>query len=238
MLDNPHRSPTSNGAKRSALKRVFDVIVSAAALFALAPLVGVIALAIKLDDGGPVLFLQRRVGRGGRVFRCAKFRTMVCGAERMEGGLIVTPGDERVTRVGRILRLWTLDEIPQLLNVLRGDMSIVGPRPWVPEQAALCGHDDLARFDVPPGMAGWAWIHGRNRLGWDERIRLDTWYVRNWSLALDFRILARAFVLLFRRDGVYFDEPAASQRFLTKFAAVEKTMPAQLRRALRPKPSA
>jgi sugar transferase EpsL len=136
----------------------------------------------------------------------------------------VTASDRRLTRVGRVLRLWSLDEIPQLLNVLRGDMSIVGPRPWVPEQAALCGDAGRARFDVRPGMAGWAWIHGRNRLDWQERIRRDTWYVRHWSLGLDFRILGRAFVLLFRRDGVYFDEPAASHRFLVQMATVDKQM--------------
>jgi lipopolysaccharide/colanic/teichoic acid biosynthesis glycosyltransferase len=220
------------------LKRAFDVAVALGALVALAPLIALIAAAIRLDDRGPVLFLQDRVGRGGRRFRCAKFRTMISGAEAMDGGFTVTADDARVTRVGRILRLWTLDEIPQLFNVLRGDMSIVGPRPWVPEQAAQCGVDDLVRFDVRPGMAGWAWIHGRNRLDWQERIRLDTWYVRNWSLGLDVRILARAFVLLFRRDGVYFEEPAASHRFLTQMATVEKTMPAPAARSLRPKPSA
>jgi lipopolysaccharide/colanic/teichoic acid biosynthesis glycosyltransferase len=147
----------------------------------------------------------------------------VCGADRMEGGFVVTAGDQRLTRVGQVLRLWTLDEIPQLLNVLWGDMSLVGPRPWVPEQAAHCSPADRARFDVRPGMAGWAWIHGRNRLEWQERIQLDTWYVRHWSLALDFRILARAFVLLFRRDGVYFDEAAARHRFLVQLATADQT---------------
>ena len=99
-----------------------------------------------------------------------------------------------------------MDEIPQLWNVLKGDMSIVGPRPWVPSQAAYCSDEDGRRFNFKPGMAGWAWIHGRNRLPWDERVRLDLCYVDNWSLKLDFSILARAFVLLFRRDGVYFAE--------------------------------
>ncbi len=201
---------------------MFDVIVSAGTLLALAPLIGLIALAIKLDDRGPVLFLQDRVGRGGRLFKCAKFRTMIAGAEDMDGGFVVTASDRRVTRVGRILRVWTLDEIPQLLNVLRGDMSIVGPRPWVPEQAAHCDAEDRRRFDVRPGMAGWAWIHGRNRLEWAERIALDVWYVDHWSVGLDFRILARAFVLLFRRDGVYFDEAVAAHRFLVNMAVADR----------------
>ena len=152
---------------------------------------------------------------------------MVRDAETMVGGFTATVDDERVTRVGRWLRLWTLDEIPQLLNVLRGDMSIVGPRPWVPEQAAHCEEADCRRFDVRPGMAGWAWIHGRNLLDWHERIALDVWYVDRWSLALDVRILARAFVLLFRREGVYFDEAVTAHRFLVRMAAADAsaTMP-------------
>ena len=191
-----------------ALKRLFDILLSVAVLTSLSPFILLMAIAIKLDDRGPILFLQDRVGRGGRRFRCVKFRTMVLGAERMAGGFTVTAADTRVTRVGRILRLWTLDELPQLFNVLRGDMSIVGPRPWVPSQAAQCPDADRRRFDVRPGMAGWAWIHGRNRLEWNERIRLDVWYVDHWSLFLDFRILARAFLLLLRREGVYADKGA------------------------------
>jgi len=187
-------------------KRFFDISVAGSALLTLSPLIGLIALAIKLDDGGPVLFIQERVGRGRRNFRCYKFRTMVIGAESIGNGLTVTENDGRITRVGRLLRLWTLDEIPQLINVLMGNMSIVGPRPWVPAQAAYCPAEDRRRFDVKPGMAGWAWIHGRNRLAWVERVRLDLWYVDHWSLSLDFSILTKAFVLLFRRDGVYFEE--------------------------------
>ena len=186
-----------------ACKRLFDFCVAAGVLAVLSPLIGLISLAIKLDDGGPILFIQNRVGKGRRKFRCYKFRTMVVGAESIGNKLKVTADDARITRVGRLLRLWTLDEIPQLFNVVKGDMSIVGPRPWVPSEAEYCPPADRRRFDMPPGMAGWAWIHGRNRLPWDERVRLDVWYVDHWSLGLDFSILAKAFVLLFRRDGVY-----------------------------------
>ena len=202
-------TPARRAPVSLALKRLFDILVSVAVLTSLAPLILLMALAIKLDDRGPILFLQDRVGRGGRRFRCVKFRTMVLGAERMAGGFTVTAADARVTRVGRILRLWTLDELPQLFNVLCGDMSIVGPRPWVPSQAEQCADADRRRFDVRPGMAGWAWIHGRNRLEWNERIRLDVWYVDHWSLFLDFRILARAFLLLLRREGVYAEKGAS-----------------------------
>jgi lipopolysaccharide/colanic/teichoic acid biosynthesis glycosyltransferase len=185
------------------LKRLFDFFVAASALVSLSPLIALISLAIKLDDGGPILFIQDRVGKGRRIFRCYKFRTMEVGAETIGNGLTVTADDARITRVGRLLRLWTLDEIPQLINIINGEMSIVGPRPWVPSQAACCSPADSRRFNFKPGMAGWAWIHGRNRLPWDERVRLDLWYVDHWSLALDFSILVKAFVLLFRRDGVY-----------------------------------
>lgn len=186
-----------------ALKRFFDLMVAAMVLVCLSPIIALIAIAIKLDDGGPVLFIQNRVGRYRRNFRCYKFRTMVLGAEKIGHGLTVVENDSRITRVGRLLRLWTLDEIPQLFNILKGDMSIVGPRPWVPAQAAYCPVEDARRFNFKPGMAGWAWIHGRNSLPWEERVRLDLWYVDNWTLSLDFSILIKAFVLLIRREGVY-----------------------------------
>jgi lipopolysaccharide/colanic/teichoic acid biosynthesis glycosyltransferase len=186
-----------------AFKRLFDLIVATTALICLSPIIGLIAVAIKLDDDGPVLFIQDRVGRNRRNFRCYKFRTMVLGAEQIGHGLTVVENDSRITRVGRLLRLWTLDEIPQLFNILKGNMSIVGPRPWVPAQAAHCPLEDSRRFNFRPGMAGWAWIHGRNSLPWEERVRLDLWYVDHWTLTLDCSILVKAFVLLFRREGVY-----------------------------------
>lgn len=195
-----------------AIKRVFDLLTAVIVLFILSPLIGLIALAIKLDDGGPVLFVQQRIGRAKRRFSCYKFRTIIVGADSRGEGLSVMEDDWRITQVGRFLRLWTLDEVPQLINVIKGDMSIVGPRAWVP-QAAYCLLSDWRRFDVRPGMASLAWIHGRNRLSWEEGIRLDLWYVDHWSLRLDFYILARAFVLLCKREGVYMDEgrPAASR---------------------------
>jgi lipopolysaccharide/colanic/teichoic acid biosynthesis glycosyltransferase len=197
-----------------ASKRLFDVIVSGSTLVLLSPLIIPISLAIKLDDGGPILFVQDRVGNSRGNFRCYKFRTMVVGAESIGNKLKVTADDSRITKVGRLLRLWTLDEIPQLFNVLKGDMSIVGPRPWVPSEADYCPSEDRRRFDMRPGMAGWAWIHGRNRLPWNERVLLDLWYVDHWALRLDFYILAKAFVLLFRRDGVYGAEKAAPIQML------------------------
>jgi len=186
-----------------ALKRTFDIVVSLTVLTLLSPLIGLIALAIKLDDGGPVLYVQERVGKDGKTFRCHKFRTMVMDAENMGLGLEVARNDPRITRVGRFLRHWTLDEVPQLFNVLRGDMSIVGPRPTVPSQVGRYTPWQRRRLEVKPGMAGWAWIHGRNNAPWTERIELDIWYVDHWSLRLDLYILQKAFLMLFRREGLY-----------------------------------
>lgn len=186
-----------------ALKRIFDIALSAFFLLTFSPLYFLIALAIKRDDGGPVLYVQDRVGKDGKAFRCYKFRTMVVGAENKGLGLEVAQNDPRITRVGRLLRHWTLDEIPQLLNVLKGDMSIVGPRPTVPSQVARYTPWQRRRLEVKPGLAGWAWIHGRNNPPWAERIELDVWYVDHWSLRLDLYILLKAFLKLFRREGLY-----------------------------------
>jgi lipopolysaccharide/colanic/teichoic acid biosynthesis glycosyltransferase len=186
-----------------ALKRAFDVVVSSITLLLLSPIIGLLALAIKWNDGGPVLYVQERVGLRGQVFRCFKFRTMVVGAEYQGLGLAVAQNDERITRIGYTLRRWSLDEIPQLWNVWRGEMSLVGPRPTVMSQVLRYTPEQRRRLEVKPGMAGWAWIHGRNRLPWPERIALDVWYVEHWSLGLDLSILAQAFVLMLRREGVY-----------------------------------
>ncbi len=188
------------------LKRGFDILVSVTALVILSPVIAIIALAIKLDDGGPIIFSQERVGKDGRVFSTYKFRTMVVGAEKIGRGLEIEQDDPRITRVGKVLRTWTLDEIPQLFNVLTGDMSIVGPRPTVPSQAARYSELQRRRLEVKPGMAGWAWIHGRNRLPWSKRIELDVWYVVHWSFWLDLYILARSVVLLVKRDGLYAED--------------------------------
>ena len=184
-------------------KRLMDLLVSGLVLLVTFPLFAITAIAIKLDDGGPVFYVQDRVGKDGKIFRCYKFRTMVVGAENKGLGLQVAQDDSRITRVGRFLRHWTLDEFPQLINVLKGEMSIVGPRPGLPHQAALYTPRQRRRLEVKPGMAGWAWIHGRNNLSWAERIELDLWYVDHWSLRLDFYILLKAFLILLNREGLY-----------------------------------
>jgi len=186
-----------------ALKRLFDITVALAALITLAPVIAVIAIAIKRDNGGPVFFVQARVGKEGKPFQCIKFRTMIVNADKIGAGLEIVKDDERITRVGRVLRRWTLDEIPQLFNVLKGEMSIVGPRPTVMSQVARYTPEQRRRLEMKPGMAGWAWIHGRNIIPWTKRIELDVWYVQHWSLWLDMNILFKAFRLLLRHEGVY-----------------------------------
>jgi lipopolysaccharide/colanic/teichoic acid biosynthesis glycosyltransferase len=159
------------------------------------------ALAIKLTDGGPVLYRQLRVGKDGAEFELLKLRTMVVGAERQGAGFAVDRGDPRITPVGRVLRRLSLDELPQLWNVLRGDMSLIGPRPTLRYQVERYTEHQRRRLAVKPGLTGWAQIHGRAELPWDDRIELDLWYVEHRSPWVDAEILARTPLALFR--GTY-----------------------------------
>jgi len=162
---------------------------------------GLAALAVKLEGGGPVLYRQDRVGKDGVGFELLKLRTMVVGAEQQGAGFAVDRGDPRITRVGRVLRRLSLDELPQLWNVLRGDMSLVGPRPTLRYQVEQYTERQRRRLQVKPGLTGWAQIHGRAELPWDDRIELDVWYVEHRSPWLDVQILARTPLALFR--GTY-----------------------------------
>ncbi|MEA3345257.1 MAG: sugar transferase [Chloroflexota bacterium] len=184
------------------VKRAFDVCAALLVLMLLWPLLPLIALAIKLDSPGPVLFHQERIGQYGRPFRIHKFRTLVAGGEQMGSGYVLEMDDPRVTQVGNVLRRLALDELPQLVNVLKGEMSIVGPRPTLAYQVARYDGSQRQRLLVKPGMTGWAWIHGRKELTWPERIELDVWYVNHWSLGLDMKILWRSIPLLLRGTGV------------------------------------
>jgi lipopolysaccharide/colanic/teichoic acid biosynthesis glycosyltransferase len=159
------------------------------------------ALAIKLEDRGPVLYRQARVGKHGEEFELLKLRTMVVGAETMGAGLAVDEGDPRITRVGRLLRRLSIDELPQLWNVVRGDMSLIGPRPTLRYQVERYSERQRRRLDVKPGITGWAQIHGRARLSWPDRIELDVWYVEHRSPWVDLRILLRTPFALF--SGTY-----------------------------------
>jgi lipopolysaccharide/colanic/teichoic acid biosynthesis glycosyltransferase len=173
------------------MNRVLDAALAGLGLALASPALGVAALAIRLEDGGPVLYRQRRVGLHGNEFELLKLRTMVVGAEQKGAGYAVNEGDPRITRAGRVLRRLSLDEVPQLWNVVRGDMSLIGPRPTLAYQVERYTPRQRRRLEVKPGITGWAQIHGRARLPWDERIELDVWYVENRSPLLDLKILAR-----------------------------------------------
>ena len=183
--------------------RVIDLVVGGIGTVLTAPLVAVLALAIRLESPGHPLYTQMRVGKDGELFQIYKLRTMVRGAEFTGAGLAIGEGDDRITRIGAFLRRYSLDELPNLWNVVQGEMSIVGPRPTLAVQVEQYTDRQRGRLAVKPGMTGWAQINGRASLPWPERIELDLWYVEHRSLALDLRILARTVRMVFRGDGVY-----------------------------------
>lgn len=198
---------------RCLVKSAFDRMAAAGALAFLLPLLAAIAFAVRLSDGGPALFRQTRVGKDGELFTLYKFRTMVVDAERRkaellalnesDGVLFKMRVDPRVTRIGRMLRRFSLDELPQLLNVLIGDMSLVGPRPALPDEASSYGHQMRRRLAVKPGITGLWQVNGRSNLSWDEAVRLDVRYVENWSFVLDLQILWKTWSAITRGEGAY-----------------------------------
>ena len=197
-------------------KRAVDLLVAVPACAALAPAMGLIALWVRRDSPGPAIFRQRRVGAFGRPFTVLKFRTMVQDAERIGPGLAVTEDDARITRSGRLLRRLSLDELPQLWNVVRGDMSLVGPRPTVPSQVERYTPRQRRRLEARPGLTGRAQVRGRASLPWSARIEIDIEYVDTWSMRLDLAILARTVRVVLAKEGTYkgatggFDLPAAA----------------------------
>jgi lipopolysaccharide/colanic/teichoic acid biosynthesis glycosyltransferase len=183
------------------MNRVADVALAGVGLVVSAPALAVAAMAVKLTDGGPVLYRQERVGRDGAPFELLKLRTMVVGAESQGAGAAVDRGDPRITRPGGVLRRLSVDELPQLWNVIRGDMSVIGPRPTLAYQVERYTPRQRRRLDVKPGLTGWAQVNGRARLPWGERIDLDVWYVEHRSPLVDLKILARTPFALF--SGTY-----------------------------------
>jgi lipopolysaccharide/colanic/teichoic acid biosynthesis glycosyltransferase len=188
-----------------AVKRALDVFAASAGLVAAAPVFALVAVAIRVESRGPIILRQPRVGRDGRDFPMFKFRTMVVDAHTIGAGWLVEERDPRITRVGAFLRKWSLDELPQLANVLRGDMSIVGPRPTLRYQVEQYTPFQRRRLEVRPGITGWAQISGRNELSWPERIKFDVWYVDHRSLSLDAKIVARTLPVVARATRVYND---------------------------------
>ncbi|GAB4375169.1 MAG: hypothetical protein Kow0062_13950 [Acidobacteriota bacterium] len=186
-------------------KRAFDLLVGTAVLLVAGVPMLLIALAIRLEDGGPVFYRQERIGRDGRPFLLTKFRSMCVGAETRGAGILVERNDSRITRVGRFLRKFSLDELAQIFDVLRGDMSIVGPRPGLRYQAELYDDEQRRRLAVRPGVTGWAQVNGRNAIPWPERIRLDLEYIDNLSLWTDLKVLARTIPAVLRGSDLIAD---------------------------------
>lgn len=184
------------------MTRALDLAVASLGLVVCSPILAAAAIAIRLEGGGPMIYRQRRVGKDGREFEMLKLRTMVAGSDPVGVGTVVTREDPRVTKAGRLLRRFSIDEIPNLVNVLRGEMAIVGPRPTIEAQVVGYTPFQRRRLEVKPGITGWAQVQGRAGISWDERIEFDVWYVENRSLALDLRILGRTLVLLASGDGL------------------------------------
>jgi len=185
------------------IRRVIDVAVSGSALLLTSPLLALAMLAVRLESRGHPIYRQRRVGRDGHPFDVIKLRTMVDGAEHIGAGLAVNENDARITRVGALLRRTSLDELPNLLNVLRGEMSLIGPRPTLPAQVEQYTPRQRGRLAVKPGITGWAQVNGRTTLPWSERIELDLFYIANRSLVLDLRILWRTVAMVLGGSGLY-----------------------------------
>jgi lipopolysaccharide/colanic/teichoic acid biosynthesis glycosyltransferase len=184
---------------RLCVKRAFDRSCALCGLVITAPILAGAAVAVRVSMGDPILFVQERPGRGGKPFRLIKFRTMREAADQDARPL---PDEERLTKVGRLLRALSIDELPQLLNVLRGELSLVGPRPLLMRYLPRYSPAQARRHEVLPGLTGWAQINGRNALSWEERFELDIWYVDHWSLTLDAKILAKTLVCVIRREGI------------------------------------
>lgn len=185
------------------LRRSFDFVVATTVLLVTAPLLILVIIAIRLESKGSPIFIQLRVGKDGRPFYVYKLRTMVQGAQQIGAGLAVDQNDERITRVGTFLRRFSIDELPNFVNVLRGEMAVIGPRPTVSQQVERYSEHQRKRLRIKPGMTGWAQVHGRASLPWEERIELDIWYIEHRSWRRDLDILARTVKVVFQGEGVY-----------------------------------
>lgn len=188
---------------QKSLKRVFDFFGALIGLILLSPLFLITAILIKLDSPGPVFFKYERIGKNGKAFKPFKFRTMKEGTIKEGLGYNIAQDDPRITKIGKFLRKWGIDELPQLINVLIGEMSLVGPRPTFRYQVEKYNDFQRKRLLVKPGITGWALIHGRNLPSWEKRIKYDVWYVENWSFWLDLKILFLTPFVVFSKKGVY-----------------------------------
>ncbi|WP_035171826.1 sugar transferase [Caldanaerobius polysaccharolyticus] len=194
----------------SIIKRILDIIISSLLLIVLSPLLLIIAVIVYITMGSPILYRQTRPGLKGKPFKIYKFRTMNNKRDK-DGNLL--PDEERLTKIGRLLRSTSLDELPELFNVLKGDMSLVGPRPLLMEYLNYYTEEQMRRHDVRPGITGWAQINGRNNLSWEEKFKLDVWYVDHWNLLLDFKILFITIKKVITREGISAEGYATMPKF-------------------------
>lgn len=201
---------TGNKKFGHMVKRIFDFTASLCGLILLSPILIVVALLIRLNLGSPIFFTQDRVGKNNKVFKMIKFRSMKDGVDK-DGNLL--PDEMRLTKFGKILRSTSLDELPELINVLKGDMSLIGPRPLLIDYLPLYNEDQIRRHNVLPGLTGWAQINGRNNLSWNEKFNLDVWYVDNWSIGLDIKIFFLTIYKVFKREGISQDGNVTMERF-------------------------
>jgi exopolysaccharide biosynthesis polyprenyl glycosylphosphotransferase len=188
------------------IKAIFDRLFSLIFMIIVAPVLMIIAIWIKLDSKGRVFFVQERVGRDGQLFRIYKFRTMIPNAIHTGLGVLTEENDPRITKAGHFLRKTSLDELPQIFNILRGDMSFIGPRPTLEYQVKQYDEFQMKRLRMKPGVTGLAQVNGRNSISWPERIKYDVQYVENWSLGLDLKIIVKTFGVIFKQEGLYGDK--------------------------------
>ncbi|ELC8443064.1 sugar transferase [Clostridium perfringens] len=192
------------------IKRGFDIIAALGGLIVFSPIIIIVALLVRFNLGSPILFTQDRVGKDNKIFKMMKFRTMKDGVDKYRNLL---PDNERLTSFGKWLRSTSLDELPELINILKGDMSLIGPRPLLVEYLLLYSEEQKRRHDVLPGLTGWAQINGRNAISWNEKFKLDVFYVDNWSIGLDLKIFFLTFYKLFKRDGISKEGMATTIKF-------------------------
>lgn len=192
------------------IKRLLDIVISATALILLSPFMLIIYLLVRINLGGPAFFLQERVGKDNKIFKMIKFRTMKNSTDK-DGNLL--SDNERLTKFGRFLRSFSIDELPELINILKGDMSLVGPRALLVQYLEHYNSEQIRRHEVLPGLTGWAQINGRNSITWCEKFKLDVWYVDNWSLWLDIKIFFLTFWKVFKREGINQSETITMEYF-------------------------
>ncbi|MDJ8926932.1 sugar transferase [Clostridium perfringens] len=195
---------------RLFIKRTFDIIASLGGLIVLSPIMIICAILIRINLGSPIFFKQKRIGKDNKEFEMIKFRTMKDAVDK-EGNQL--PDELRLTKVGQILRSLSIDELPELINILRGDMSLIGPRPLLVKYLPLYNERQIRRHEVLPGLTGWAQVNGRNNITWSEKFELDVYYVENWSLKLDLKIFFLTFYKVFKREGISQDGQATMEYF-------------------------